>query len=215
MFNNNDTQLTTESLFEARQRLLDASGTLSFLVNDLASSAPNPTGLRTHAIQEPLQDLRDSLTQLIHTLSTLIEKSHDSDYFDNIDVAYAAPTLIQQGAGRKRFDISKDQLEHLRSLFFSWEKIASLLHVSISTLQRQRKEFGLTDEFKNYSDISDNELDQIYASIAGRPDEGPCTPNIGRRRFIGALRSRGLNVQRWRVSDCLHRVDPVGTALCW
>ena len=63
------------------------------------------------------------MTQLIHILSSLIEKSHDSDYFENIDVAYAALTLIQQGAGRKRFDISKDQLEHLRSLFFSWEKL--------------------------------------------------------------------------------------------
>lgn len=87
--------------------------------------------------------------------------------------------------------------------------------MSISTLQRRRKEFNLTDEFENYSDISDNELDQIYASIVGRPNEGPSTPNIGRRRLIGALRSRGLRVQRWRISDCLHRVDPVGTALRW
>lgn len=122
---NNDTQLSTESLIEARQRLLDASGTLSFLVNDLASGAPNPTGIPTHAIQEPLQVLRDSLTQLINIVSSLIENSPDSDYFDNLDVAYAAPTVIQQGQGpgRKRFDISKDQLEHLRSLFFSWQKL--------------------------------------------------------------------------------------------
>lgn len=52
-------------------------------------------------------------------------------------------------------------------------------------------------------------------SITGNSSEGPLTPNIGRRRFIGALRSRGLHIQRWRVSDCLHRVDPVGTALRW
>ena len=52
-------------------------------------------------------------------------------------------------------------------------------------------------------------------SITGNSNEGPLTPNIGRRRFIGALRSRGLGIQRWRVSDCLRRVDPVGTALRW
>ena len=46
-------------------------------------------------------------------------------------------------------------------------------------------------------------------------DNWPMTPNIGRRRFIGALRSRGLHIQRWRVSECLRRVDPVGTALRW
>ncbi|XP_078495306.1 uncharacterized protein LOC144750119 [Ciona intestinalis] len=38
---------------------------------------------------------------------------------------------------------------------------------------------------------------------------------MGRRRFIGALRSRGLNVQRARVTACIRSVDPVGTALRW
>jgi len=66
-----------------------------------------------------------------------------------------------------------------------------------------------------FSDISDNELDEIYRSITGSPTTGLPTPNIGRRRFIGAPRSRGLNVQRWRISECLRRVDPVGTALRW
>ena len=41
------------------------------------------------------------------------------------------------------------------------------------------------------------------------------TRNLGRRRFQGALRSRGLRIQRWRVSDCIRRVDPIGTALRW
>ena len=122
----------------------------------------------------------------------------------------------QLGPGRGLYDISKDQLEHLRSLFFSWPKIADMLQVSVSTIQRRRKEFGLHDKFESYSDITDDELDEIYASITGNSSEGPLTPNIGRRCFIGALRSRGLRIQRWRVSDCLCRVDPVGTALwCW
>lgn len=41
------------------------------------------------------------------------------------------------------------------------------------------------------------------------------TPDIGRRRFIGALHSRGIHIQRWRVIECLHRCDPIGTALRW
>ena len=104
-------------------------------------------------------------------------------------------------------------MEHLRSLYFSWEAIAGILQVSISTLQRRRKEFGLSDSA--YSEISDDELDEMYRRITGSPTTGILTPNIGRRRFIGALRSRGLNVQRWRVTECLRRVDPVGTALRW
>lgn len=90
-----------------------------------------------------------------------------------------------------------------------------MLQVSVSTLQRRRKEFELSDEFERYSDITDDELDEIHASITGNSSEGPLTPNIGRRRFIGALRSWGLRIQRWRVGDCLRRVDPVGTALRW
>ena len=90
-----------------------------------------------------------------------------------------------------------------------------MLQVSVSTIQRRRREFGLSDEFELNSDITDDELDQIYASETGNSHERPLTPNMGRRKFIGALRSRGIRIQRWRVSECLHRVDPIGTALRW
>ena len=71
--------------------------------------------------------------------------------------------------------------------------------MSVSTIQRRRKEFGLDDKFESYSDITDDELDEIYASITGNSSECPLTPNIGRRRFIVALRSRGLRIQRWKA----------------
>ena len=41
------------------------------------------------------------------------------------------------------------------------------------------------------------------------------TPNIGLSRMIGALRSRGLHVQRWRIRKIMRKIDPVGTALLW
>ena len=42
-----------------------------------------------------------------------------------------------------------------------------MLEVSVSTIQRRRREFGLSDEFDRYSDITDDELDQIHASVTG------------------------------------------------
>lgn len=57
----------------------------------------------------------------------------------------------------------------------SWQKIADMLQVSVSTLQRRRKEFELSDEFERYSDITDDELDEIHASITGNSSEGPLT----------------------------------------
>ena len=209
--------MSTEDLIESRHRLLDAYGTLSFLLDDILRSSTNPTGLQSTTVLESVQNLKETLAQLIGLLSSLIEKSDDRDFHGSlVDVAYATPVIhSQEGPGRKRWDISQDQIEHLRGFFFSWEKIASILRVSISTLQRRRREFGLGDKFETYSEISDDELDEIYRNITGSSSSGPITPNIGRRRFIGALRSRGLRVQRWRVTDCLRRLDPVRTALRW
>lgn len=147
--------LTTKALVEAKNQLLDARRTLSLLIVDLETGDPNPTGLPKNAIQAPLQNLSESVAEMINILPTEIEN------------------------------------------------------------REQAEEFGLSDEFERYSDITDGELDQTYAVTTVNSQGGPLTPNMGRRRFIGALRSRFLRIQRWRVSECLHRVDPVGTALRW
>ena len=153
--------------------------------------------------------------QLISLLPTMIENCN-ADFEDELDTCYSSPlNTVSEGPGRKRFEISKDQLEHLRSLYFSWEKISKILHVSLSTIRRRRIEFGLSERFEKYSNVSDNELDILYRSITTSASSGPLTPNIGRRRLIGALRSRGLHIQRRRVSECLWHNHRVGTALCW
>ena len=71
-----------------------------------------------------------------------------------------------------------------------------MLYVSASTLQRRRKEFGLSDNFESYSDITDDELDEIYAGIPVNSSESPLTPNIGRGQFIDALRSGGFTYSK-------------------
>jgi hypothetical protein len=186
--------LETDILIETRLRLLDATGTLSLLLNDLLRGGVNSTGLSSNHMRVPIQDLKLSLIQLINHLSGMIENSNTADFDDEIDVCYSTPLdTTRVGLGRKHFEISKDQLEHLRSLYFSWEKISSILQVSLSTIRRRRIEFGLSETFEKYSSVTDN----------------------GRRRLIGALRSRGLHIQRRRVSECLRRNDPVGTALRW
>jgi len=206
---------TVEEIIESRRRLVDAAGTLMMIEHDLTHRDTNVTGITTEAVRLPIQNLRNSVMHLIKLLSAVIEQSKIVDWNDEVDTAYHAPLKSTEGPGRKPYDISKEQVEHLRSFFSSWTKIASILQVSVSTLQIRRKDFGLSDELEKYSNVSDDELDRIHATISGNFQDGPLTPNIGRRRFIGALRSRGLRVQRWRVSECLHRVDPVGTTLRW
>ena len=61
------------------------------------------------------------------------------------------------------------------------------------------------DEEPSWTQISDDLVQEIEE----------LTPNIGQARLLGALRSRGLNIQRWRVRNCLRTLDPIGTALRW
>ena len=58
-------ELETDILVEARYRLLVASGTLSFLMNDLAGGVTSVTGIPSSALQAPVQNMNHSLTQLI------------------------------------------------------------------------------------------------------------------------------------------------------
>ena len=58
--------------------------------------------------------------------------------------------------------------------------------------------YGITgDEDLSWTQISDTDLEKIVQEIQ------TLIPNIGQARLLGTLRSRGLNIQRWRVKNCL------------
>ena len=61
----------------------------------------------------------------------------------------------------------------------------------------------------SWSSVSDDDLKQIMCEIQ------TLTQGIGQTRMLGALRSRGLKIQRWRVRRCLRKIGPVGTVLRW
>ena len=56
----------------------------------------------------------------------------------------------------------------------------------------------------NWSAIGNGELTEVMQEI---------TLEIGQTRMLGALHSRGIRVQRWKVREVTHELDPVGTAL--
>ena len=122
VFLNPDNLQSIDDLIETKSRLLDAAGTLSLLRNDVENErGRTSTGLSIDAIEGPLQNLHQSTTSLIDILAIQIEEReglhHQSDTH-----SFSAPVTTQLGPGRRRFEISRDQLEHLRSLFFSWKK---------------------------------------------------------------------------------------------
>lgn len=77
------------------------------------------------------------------------------------------------------------------------------LGVRIRTLQR-RVEYGISD---NYCEITDDELESAVRDILR------LTPFSGESYVRGALRGRGINVQRWRVRDTLRNVDPINRCI--
>jgi len=94
--------------------------------------------------------------------------------------------------GQPKFDVAKGQMEFLKDMHFSWEKIAVLLGISTKTLSRRRKELQINDE-ESFHSLTDEELVTIMQEIMN------VTPGIGQMRMLGALKSRGIPVQRWRV----------------
>ena len=112
-------------------------------------------------------------------------------------------------SGRPQIEITKEQIEFLRSMHFSWSDVAKLLDASVSTISRKRRKYQLNDEISQRTPISVNDLDRIVREIS------KTTPNLGERRLMGALRGRNIHIQRRRVQDSLRRVDPVDIVLRW
>lgn len=111
------------------------------------------------------------------------------------------------GPGRPRFDITKEQLEYLSSMSFSWSQIGMLLGVSRMTVYRRRVEFGLL--YSPESNISNDELISVVHSM--RCDH----PEIGETMAWGRLRSLGYQITRERVRHALRQSDPLSSALRW
>ncbi|CAB3985660.1 cytosolic Fe-s cluster assembly factor nubp1-b-like [Paramuricea clavata] len=111
--------------------------------------------------------------------------------------------------GRPKFRIKSEVLEDLRSLGFSWTKIAVILGVSRWTISRRVKDYGLED-MCGFSQLSNEELDRLIRNYI---DHHGTTS--GQTYIIGYIKSLGYHVQRSRIRECLALLDPQNTALRW
>ena len=110
--------------------------------------------------------------------------------------------------GRPKLAITQGQLEALqRDSGFRWSDVARILCVSARTLRRRRHELGMLVEGRQFSELTDTQLDDLTRQAL------QVTPAAGLRMVQGYLRQRGLVVQRIRVLHALRRVDPITAAL--
>jgi len=104
------------------------------------------------------------------------------------------------GVGRPSVEIDIDRVEALRKIGLSLTEISKRLKISRSTLYRHLEDTDLV----GYTDISDQDLDEVIVSYKR------IHPHDGERMLIGHLRSLNIHLQRWRIRDSIHRVDPSG-----
>ena len=114
--------------------------------------------------------------------------------------------INRHAVGRPAINVDIRDIEYLRSLRFTWTKIAEILGISRSTLYRRLQEEGLSQD-ATYSDINDVDLDQLIKEIK------EVHPNDGERMIIGHLAQHGVILQRARIRASIHRIDPVNTAI--
>ena len=153
--------------------------------------------------------------QLINAIGERIERLetlYNDEHFEDTDAQEYDVLGTDNGdgsVGRPRVEISQEQIEILRNnLGFKWVDIARMFGVSSRTLSRRRQEFGMSlGHEHNSSSITENELDILVREIMS------VTPQSGAGFVQGALRSRGLRIQRHRVVASLRRLDPVTSAL--
>ncbi|XP_062402419.1 uncharacterized protein LOC134093057 isoform X2 [Sardina pilchardus] len=106
--------------------------------------------------------------------------------------------------GRPSCDISRDILEAHLTDGVKPPEIARLFGLSTSTIRRRMEQYGLrmTDL---YTDIQDNQLDQIVLEYHRM------NPNAGYKTMYTYLKSQGIRVPCNRVRQSVRRVDAEGT----
>ena len=82
------------------------------LIVELERGYLNPAGLPASTSQAPLQNLHKFVAQMIDMLPAEIESREQAENFDWGTAYSTSVTTTQFGPEGKRYDISRDQLEH-------------------------------------------------------------------------------------------------------
>ncbi len=165
--------------------------------------------IQAYPERQRLHGLVGNLLQVISWLkiqfgiTALHLSDQDAPDHQNTNINRLVQHTGEVGRPRCGNTLEEHQLRFLRDdLGLRWADIARCLGVSESTLRRRRYELGWLPQ-RNYANLSDECLDDHVRAVL------QTTPRIGLSLMRGALRSRGLNVQRERVREAIDRVNPL------
>jgi len=155
---------------------------------------------RTTGILLSAQVARD----LDRDLQQLLDKLSAENQVEELSGYQSQRNLLTNGA--PRYHISEEQLRFLVRVNFGIPQIANILNVSTRTVKRRLRMYGISLRAL-FTRISDNDLDQAVRHVIRQNSK------IGPNSVQARLFAQGKKVQRWRVRESLHRVDPGGVAM--
>ena len=160
-------------------------------------------------------DLLELLYQVHNEISSLNDQfqrfcSMQRDY--STEMGFSCPIEHTGNAGRPRLHIPQEVIAGLHDIHGVSKQVAIESRVLYRTILRRRSQYGMPVSSSygpriTYSDVTDENLCQAVREIL------QLMPNAGETYVIGALRSRGIRVQRWRMRESIYTVDPVSRAL--
>ena len=102
--------------------------------------------------------------------------------------------------GRPKVLDNEGNIVEMLTLGFSVQQISKMLKISRPTVYRIMKDANV---FRTYSDIDEPSLDDTIRELKSEH------PNAGEVMVMGHLRAKGFRIQRQKVRNSIHRVDPV------
>ncbi|CAG2233727.1 unnamed protein product [Mytilus edulis] len=179
---------------EIREELEDSSS------DDLPDTALSPVKPCTStprprpSTSSSLADVEDDEDLQVHMMTLRMEC---------IKYRNMKPVKTDSLDGHQKYHVNKNVLESLLDCYFKISDIEHLLQLSERTIYRQMAHFGL--QKRNFSDIDDDNLDNILSGIA--VDFLRC----GELMLREILKRKGIKVQRWRLREAIRRIDYDGT----
>lgn len=113
-------------------------------------------------------------------------------------------TVRGPGAGRPRYVLDLRRACELHDMGNTWDAIAEAMGVQRRTLYNHLDRAGLSPARREFTEISDDDLDERVAEISIKH------PLAGSAIVMGHLEAIGIHLPSERVQDSLWRVDGIG-----
>jgi hypothetical protein len=194
-------QISNEAQF-----LVDSLPNVHTAAVERASRQLNAIRVILIALEDPDSDAA-SIDNLVAYVDSLIYPLDDFLSNPPLPPHTHIPRRKGGGRGRPTYDLDLARAVLLHDLGNTWEDIAKAIGISRSTLYKHMDERGLPTARREWSDLTDDEIDELVSEIS------LSHPFVGTTIVSGHLEAQQIHLPRARVQESLRRVDRIGVLI--